>query len=449
MTIHADFFKIIKDGCGQAFSPAAPVRPDLVFIDGQVKLMKADSVTSWSVFFAVQFFRTIEAGYALGASTVVLGFDDYEHVPCCKAMTQAKRAKQKVNYEFAQSSCLPSTLPEDWGGAMANRTFKVRVVCKVLEVTKAWFEHKLKHDAAFHNRRLVLDYRGVPVVLGTDSPVHAFVATQDWSTPPGLVGRGECDIKAFTWMPVSERLCIVSTDGDYLPLALLQTARSSCQVYLHRMVTQTETAACRKRKSAAASAAGAPAGATRRAYEFVCIATIAGWIQGVFPSKTVSPVTQFCAMVALCGCDFTRNLPRLGPRTLWKLRQRVQNTNLSVPAQVLCALSMAYTDLLVKKNVVPEGVANSLPFLQSVSEEAGLRAYEDVTCRIHRDQKVSPKIKEQLWTGGCATAHARNTLWTMHYWSLLQHAPDPHSASFGFVRDGKGRTQFSLLASAP
>jgi hypothetical protein len=73
--------------------------------------------------------------------------------------------------------------------------------------------------------------------------------------------------------------------------------------------------------------------------------------------------------------------------------------------------------------------------------------HDDVTCRIHRDQKVSPKIKEQLWTGGCATAHARNALWTMHYWSLLQHAPDPHSASFGYMRDGKGRTQFSVVFS--
>ncbi len=118
------------------------MRPDVVFIDGQVKLMKADAINSWSLFFQIQFFKTIEKSFALGAHTVVLGFDDYEHVPSAKAMTQAKRSKHKVNYEFAQSATLPSKIPEDWGSAMANRTFKVKVVCKVLEATTAWFSEK-------------------------------------------------------------------------------------------------------------------------------------------------------------------------------------------------------------------------------------------------------------------------------------------------------------------
>ena len=92
MTINADFFKLVKEGCAQAFSDEAPVRPDTVFIDGQVKLMKAAQVDTWNVFFAVQFFKTIENCFALGESTVVLAFDDYKHVPASKTMTQAKRA---------------------------------------------------------------------------------------------------------------------------------------------------------------------------------------------------------------------------------------------------------------------------------------------------------------------------------------------------------------------
>ena len=60
MTINADFFKLVKEGCAQAFSEEAPVRPDTVFIDGQVKLMKAAQIDTWNVFFAVQFFKTIE-----------------------------------------------------------------------------------------------------------------------------------------------------------------------------------------------------------------------------------------------------------------------------------------------------------------------------------------------------------------------------------------------------
>jgi hypothetical protein len=64
-------FKLLKEECPHAFGDKTPVCPDTVFIDGQVKLMKAAQVDTWSVFFAVQFFKTIENGFALGASTVV------------------------------------------------------------------------------------------------------------------------------------------------------------------------------------------------------------------------------------------------------------------------------------------------------------------------------------------------------------------------------------------
>jgi hypothetical protein len=143
MTIHRDFFQIVKEGCGQTFTDAPPLWPAVVFIDGQVKLMKADAITSWEVFFMVQFYKTIEKCFALGAHTVVLAFDDYEHVPSSKAMTQAKRTKQRVNYEFAQTSMLPSCPPGDWGSAMANHTFKVKVVCRVLEVARVWFREMM------------------------------------------------------------------------------------------------------------------------------------------------------------------------------------------------------------------------------------------------------------------------------------------------------------------
>jgi hypothetical protein len=229
MTINADFFKLVKEGCTQAFTEEPPARPDTVFIDSQVKLMKAAQIDTWSVFFAVQFFKTIENSFALGASTVVLAFDDYQHVPASKTMTQVKRAKQKIVLPFAQTACLPSIMPEDWAGAMANRSFKVKVICKVLEVTAVWFNKKIATDAAYKERNLVLDYAGVPQLLClknvecAPNRVANFISQYDWTPKKDTVGRWECDIKAFIWMNVSSCLCIVSTDGDYLPLALLQT----------------------------------------------------------------------------------------------------------------------------------------------------------------------------------------------------------------------------------
>jgi hypothetical protein len=450
MTIKADFFKLAKEGCAGAFSDETPVRPDLVFIDGQVKLMKAAQVDNWSVFFAVQFFKTIENCYAMGASTVVLGFDDYEHVPASKTMTQVKRAKHKIDYVFAQCSCLPSKMPEDWGGAMANRTFKVKVISKVLDETLKWFNKKLAVDPAYKLRNLVLDYKGAPVLLrladadSAPNRVADFIERHDWTTRPETVGRGECDIKAFVWMQVSSALCIVSTDGDYLPLALLQTSIAAgnaqlCDVVLFRMTTQTHTATACKRKLSQEQA-DRPA---RRTYEYVRIADISAWICTVLPSKAVDPVRQFCAMVALCGCDFARNLPRLGPRTLWKMRHRMQHVDLLQAPQALGAMSMAYNDLFIMKNAVPAGMSNSRLWFESTSEDQVRAIYDDVAARIQNDARVSQRIKEQLWGGESALAHARNAVWTMHYWSFLEHCPNPHAADFGYVRDAKGRTHFA------
>ena len=95
MTIQADFLKLLKLECPTAFVDSLPAQhtPSIVFIDGQVKLMKAESVKTWPLFVKVQFYKTIERAFALGAHTVVLGFDDYRYVPTAKNMTQIKRNK--------------------------------------------------------------------------------------------------------------------------------------------------------------------------------------------------------------------------------------------------------------------------------------------------------------------------------------------------------------------
>lgn len=452
MTIHSDFFKIIKDDCGHAFTDAPPLAPDVVFIDGQVKLMKADAITSWELFYSVQFYRTVEKCFALGAHTVVLAFDDYDHVPSSKAMTQAKRAKQRVNYDFAQTCALPSRPPDDWGSAMANRTFKVKVVARVLDVTRTWFELKLKTDPRFAGLTLVLDYRGVPSVVhaagaARGGSVQQFVESRSWVVEAGRIGRGECDIKAYSWLPLARCLCIVSVDGDYLPLSLLQGLAGADadaparEILLFRMVTQT-AAAVRKRKTAAEQEQEAKP-VSRRQYEFVRIASIAAWLRAVFPSKAVDPLQQFCAMVALCGCDFARNLPRLGPRSLWKMRHRMQHSDLTQPAQALCAMSCAYHDMFVARNTVPPRVTNSLSWFQQASDELALSVYDELAGRIAREQKVSETIRRQLWSATTAHAHSRNGSWTLLYWSLLENAPDPLTADFGYVRDGKGKTLFA------
>lgn len=468
MTINADFFKLIKEGCPKAFSDTPPLRASTVFIDGQVKLMKADAVQTWSLFFNVQFFRTIENGFALGADTVILGFDDYAHVPASKTMTQVKRAKQKVDYNFAQTCCLPSKMPEDWGSAMANRTFKVKVILKVLQATKEWYLQKLALDPLYKNRNLVLDYVGIPELLHLQTPdrapnlVEHFIAQHDWTPKSGTVGRGECDIKAYRWKAVSKVLYIFSTDGDYLPLSLLQSTFKKqdaekepiqsgdslcetevpCSIILFRMTTQLQVATTCKRKIPQEIQSSLPAKSSRRTYEYVSVEYIGTWLIDVMPSKAVNPILQFCAMVALCGCDFARNLPRLGPRTLWKLRQRMQNTDLLQAAQAVCALAMVYADLFLVKNTVPRGVCNTVEWFRNTDDSTVCTVFDDVATRIQRNQGISQRIKEQLWDSDKMIAHTRNAMWTMHYWTMLENCPDPHAANFGYILDCKGRTHF-------
>ena len=248
---------------------------------------------------------------------------------------------------------------------------------------------------------------------------------------------------------MSKFLCIVSTDGDYLPLALLQTNENGeCayvrdrRVVLYRMTTQIPLATPAKRKISSSNESAQIAKRTPRKYEYVDIASIESWLRTVFPSKVTDPVRQFCALVALCGCDFVRNLPRLGPRTLWKLRHILLHIDLREVSQIMSALSIAYSDLYIMKNTMPAGISNSAEWFKNTSEQEMFAIFDQVAARIQRSSNISPRIKQQLWQADTAMAHARNTVWTMHYWMHLDNCPDPNP-EFGYVRDSKGRTHFA------
>jgi hypothetical protein len=533
MTIHADFVKILKNECPDAFTRTLPAQqaPDTVFIDGQVKLMKADEIKTWAVFLNVMFFKTLERCFNHGARVVVLGFDDYTYVPTSKTMTQVKRNKQVPAMKFGEGDSLPAYMPDDWGAAMRNRTFKVKVIHKILLETRAWFLDKQRKDAAWRARTLVLDFQRRPEVLfspapaapaaappcalkrkrGEEDAAAAAAATADAATaaaatadtadagtadaadaaaaaytagaalaarlpPPESAvwrGRGECDIKAFFWMQFSRRLLIVSTDGDYIPLSMLQMLRAQgdaappCEVFVFRMHTRSaadapKPGAARGSSSAAlaAPAAGAPLGPKPaappspparkqgRQYEFVHVGKLMACVARLLRSEAQHPVEQFCAMVALAGCDFALSLPRLGPKTMWKLRHRLAKLDLSQPAQLLCAMSILYWDTFVMKNTMPTGMVSSASFFAELPETEARQHYAAIMHRIKNIKTLSPRIACMLWDADRAHAHALNTEWTLAYWHLLQGFPDPHSRNFGYLRDSHGRTHFAFTKQA-
>jgi hypothetical protein len=99
--------------------------------------------------------------------------------------------------------------------------------------------------------------------------------------------------------------------------------------------------------------------------------------------------------------------------------------------------------MFVARNTMPPRVTNSLSWFQQASDELALSVYDELAGRIARDQKVSETIRRQLWSATASHAHSRNASWTLLYWSLLEHAPDPLTADFGYMRDGKGKTVFA------
>ena len=60
MTIKPDWVKILKTNVLRAFTATPSAFPNIVFIDGQIKLMKGEHVTTWEAFVRQQLVNTIE-----------------------------------------------------------------------------------------------------------------------------------------------------------------------------------------------------------------------------------------------------------------------------------------------------------------------------------------------------------------------------------------------------
>ena len=158
MTIDSGWVQILKRECPHAFHSKLPCVPTTWFIDGQIKLMKAAWIDTWELFFHRQFVDTIERALEFGASVVVMGFDDYTHVPACKSMTQRKRTSKVANFDYDPADALPIVPPADWNAAMRNRNFKINVMKFVLRNLEIHYKACQK--------TVILDWAGAPVVLG-------------------------------------------------------------------------------------------------------------------------------------------------------------------------------------------------------------------------------------------------------------------------------------------
>jgi hypothetical protein len=229
MTIDSGWVRVFKEQVPRAFVNTCPFRPKVAYIDGMPLLMLSEGrVKQWSDFLRSNYARTIVRYFRLGCEAVVLAFDDYDHVPKAKSITQAKRAKAKAAYEFGEGQQLPPTIPDKFNEKLTNRVFKRRVIdmicnCIIEHITPL----PLKDNGEEENfsRKFIVDYSSCPVQftcpvgsLEFDKKHPVFLT----DLPP----MGEADVKFLRWAQVFQGdIVAYSVDGDFIPIALIHHER--------------------------------------------------------------------------------------------------------------------------------------------------------------------------------------------------------------------------------
>jgi hypothetical protein len=416
MTINSEWVSMLKTSHPRAFTEALPTKPVAWFVDGQIKLMKGAWITTWEVFFQMQFVRTIDRAFDSGAQVVIMGFDDYTHVPECKGMTQRKRNKVAKDFVYDSSKGLPEAPPQDWNAAMRNRTFKVAVIGFIVKNIKLHYKNCEK--------TVIVDWVGAPVVLGRQ-------LTADARKLPECVldstsKRGECDIKAFAWTVWGPTM-IESTDGDFIPLALLQTSKDKTKrIFLERIHTRIAG----KRMAE---------GSKKRQMEFVDISSLHAHVLTLLP-RQAQPIQTLAMLIALTGCDFCNSLPVIGPAKLWAARHLFRNVDVTAEPGALAAISHAYTRTFGAH--IPTSREADITD-SAASQDRAAHVYGTTASHIQACVKISALTRDRIWSVAHMQNHVRNAMWTvMQYWSQLERHSDPTLSDHGYFKDRNGVCHF-------
>lgn len=408
MTIDSGWIKILKKGAGAAFTQNCHMTPQVIFIDGQIKLMKSDAIRTWEKFLQFQFINVVKNAFKSGANTVVLGFDNYEYVPTAKSMTQRKRMRDTAAIEFHAQQELPNAIPECWAAAIKNRAFKTQVIALVIRNLRAEF----KHD---EERSLIIDYMGDPEVIGKPQSLPSIF--QDKKADIKL-RRGECDIKAWPWAELGP-LLIHSIDGDFLPIGMQQMDINPKlhDISIYRIKTKIDACKCKD--------------GAKREWEYVNVRMLKKWVKHEMPNSK-NPVSDFCAMVSTIGCDFTMSLPQIGPTTLWRQRHLVKwDIQEEYGLLKFLVLVMIHTH---HKHLSHKFKSLNSVLQDSLEKDDLLALYKLIYKTLHTSKSTPQRTQRSLWKTSRFAAHVQNSLWTLQYWTMLHDFKDPLSSDYGYCQ---------------
>ena len=369
-----------------------------------------------------QFVRHLTKFYIEHAcDVVVLAFDNYEHVPRAKCMTQAKRRRNIPVLPFSSTSELPCMVPdgERWTQCIANRTFKTRVIDLVLLRLPALLLNGHPH------RRLIVDYQQPLEYRFEGGHVRAEVLAD-------LPTLGEADIKFTRFADRYGSLLVDSIDGDSVPIALmhhercLRKAVPPPMMAIYRMELKTQDTPAPKKRSADDKQRKPP-----RAYEYVNVhALYEGLMQAVgqstgrirIPTHAGHEMAMLIALIALTGTDFSRNLPQMSGRSVYSWLPDIWPT-----------LANAYhpgMGCLVQEHAVNRLVALLYRTKFPKHTHAGDGGLSDVL-RDLQGSSISARVKESLPTYERIACTVRNANWVLAYWTCGP-APDPIQPNYGF-----------------
>jgi hypothetical protein len=467
MTIDSSWLHAFKEDHPHAFTKKNPFHPQATFVDGQIKLMQGFSrePLTWDQFIFKQFTRHLQKWFEV-SDVVILAFDNYEHVPPAKCMTQAKRRRHIPEIPFSEQSELPNMVPEGdhWTQCIANRKFKTRVIDLVILRLPQLLLPSGEHHA---RKRLIIDYHE-PRIYQYDPAEHRVQS----ALLAGMPALGEADVKFTRYADMYTKLMVDSIDGDSIPIALMhleRRMRSTTQqripdVAVYRMelhLVGTERTAGKKRASEDSAASGTSSSRERRTYEFVHInALYCGLKQAIaqsmgrvtIPTHHAHEMAMLVGLIALTGTDFTRNLPQMSGKTVYSLLPDVWGLMIAAynPASGELNVDTA-TNLLVerlyqlkfpKRPQSSKKGANPSEEERDLTEGSGLEALLN---RLRATKKLGERVKASLPSIARIRCTVRNANWLLAYWNSGDcgtPSPNPLQPMYGFRRLPNGATDF-------
>eukprot|EP00960_Hanusia_phi_P056857 763388-Hanusia_phi.AAC.8 len=434
MTINSEWIKIWKTACPRCFTNEPRFQPTIYFIDGQIKLMKSEHINTWEKFLECQFGNVIRKAFRGGCSIVVLAFDNYEHVPASKGMTQAKRNKTKVEFEFNTYDKLPSRMPLNWNDAIRNRAFK----SKVIDYVKTFLPGTINMTG---NQRLVIDHQGPPTMY---YPCQKYVVLED------IQPKGECDVKFTSYLHLGSML-IDAIDGDYIPMSMLylenykiENKKEPNQISIYRMECNNSKTAgeggiekCFKRKLVDLNdenedPQNLKSLRAKKNYEHVYINQLYSELSKIIRQNfkdSQRPALTLASLAAMTGCDYTQGLPTIGPTRVWRLKQAIFPLLEShSERQLMHAFVKLYTNQYQKQLEKSEQV-----YTVQNSAEGG--PVYDPFLTLKSSPHLAEKTKQLIPTVQYLASNARNIIWTLRYWEARDTYPNPMSSEYGYKRN--------------